>query len=80
MHVAYLRDYLTAHIEYTFPDIPLWVAMNGRAYEIGRTWANAHRVILEAGEEEELSKEASQEGALATLWRDCLVISIATNL
>ena len=79
MNVASLRDFLTEHMTYTFPDIPVWVACEGRVYEIGRLWANSHHVILEAGEEEEWSKETSHEEALATLWAECFTIFIATN-
>jgi hypothetical protein len=79
MNVAQLRDYLTEHIEYTFPDIPVWVSMNGQAYEIGRIWANAHHVILEVGEEEAHSKMWSQEDSLTTLWQACFTIYLATN-
>jgi hypothetical protein len=80
MNVASLRDYLTEHIEYTFPDIPVWVAMGGYVFDIGRIWASDSHVILEAGEEEELSKRSRvSEEALLKMWGECLAIYIATN-
>jgi hypothetical protein len=66
MNAAQLRDWLSEHIEYTFPDIPVLVAIGERVYEIGVIRASSHRVILEAGEEEALSKqwrELSEEAA-----------------
>jgi hypothetical protein len=64
MTISKLRDLLSEHIEYTFPDIPVWVEFNGRVYEIGRIRMSDTRFILEAGEEEERSKMWSQEDAL----------------
>jgi hypothetical protein len=80
MHVASLRDYLTEHMADTFPDIPVWVALEGRVYEIACIWANSHHVILQAGEEEALSKEASEQDALTKLWSECFAMYIATSL
>jgi hypothetical protein len=61
MNADQLRASLSEHIAYTFPDIPVWVAIGERVYEIGRIWANSHHVILEAGEEEALSKRWSEQ-------------------
>jgi hypothetical protein len=61
MNAKQLRDYLSEHIEYCFPDNPVWLALEGRVYEIGRILTNGKHVILEAGEEEELSKRWREE-------------------
>ena len=56
MNADQLRDYLSEHIALTFPDIPVYVALGERVYEIGRIFASDTHVLLEAGAEEELSK------------------------
>ncbi len=35
MTAEQLRDYLAEHCVYRFPDNPVWLAIEGRVYEIG---------------------------------------------
>jgi predicted heme/steroid binding protein len=63
MNAEQLRDYLAEHIEWKFPNTPVWLAIEGRVYEIGRILASGSgtHIILEAGEEEELSKQWNEQ-------------------
>ena len=61
MTAEQLRDYLAEHCVYRFPDTPVWLAIEGRVYEIGLLRASSGHIILEAGEEEELSRRWREE-------------------
>ena len=61
MNADQLRDYLTDHITFTFPNIPVYVSIEGRVYEIGRIFVSNTHVLLEAGKVEELSTFLSEQ-------------------
>lgn len=56
MNADQLRDCLSELMEWRFPDLPVRLAFAGRVYEIGRVRSSNRHIILEPGEEEELSK------------------------
>jgi hypothetical protein len=64
MNADQLRDSLANHIEWTFPDIPVYLVTNEGAYEIGSIYSSDTRILLLAGEETELSKRMREEAEI----------------